>query len=212
LKQERQQALNDTPDTITFTLDPDQPFFEYGIKLDVVPSINTSSNITVAINPSLTRKFGDKRAGQNTYPIIDEKTIETVFNLASGQTAAIGGLTEVSDGEVERKVPVLGSIPYLGRLFSWKQTIHGQKETVIFVTVGLANTQNIDEEIGMPEDSELARRRLIKDRNKKTLRSQDRQFYQAEDDDHLEDALKSMRQKEAARKLRRAGKTQAAAK
>jgi type II secretory pathway component GspD/PulD (secretin) len=204
LKQERQQALNDTPDTITFTLDPDQPFFEYGIKLDVVPSINTSSNITVAINPSLTRKFGDKQAGQNTYPIIDEKTIETVFNLASGQTAAIGGLTEVSDGEVERKVPVLGSIPYLGRLFSWKQTIHGQKETVIFVTVGLANTQNIDEEIGMPEDSELARRRLIKDRNKKTLRSQNRQFYQAEDDDYLEDALKSMHQKEDARQQRRA--------
>jgi type II secretory pathway component GspD/PulD (secretin) len=26
LKQERQQALNDTPDTVTFTLDPDQPF------------------------------------------------------------------------------------------------------------------------------------------------------------------------------------------
>jgi hypothetical protein len=56
----------------------------------------------------------------------------------------------------------------------------------------------------MPEDSELARRRLIKDRNKKTLRSQNRQFYQAEDDDHLEDALKSMHQKEDARQQRRA--------
>jgi len=204
LKQERQQALNDTPDTITFTLDPDQPFFDYGIKLDVVPSINTSSNITVKIKPSLTRKFGDKQAGENTYPIIDEKTIETVFNLASGQTAAIGGLTEVSDGELERKVPVLGSIPFLGRLFSWKQTIHGQKETIIFVTVGLANTQTIDEEIGMPEDSELARRRIIKERNEKMLRDQGRQYFEAEDNDRLDDALNSMRMREAARQQRRA--------
>ena len=204
LKQERQQALNDTPDTITFTLDPEQPFFEYGIKLDVVPSINTSSNITVKIKPSLTRKFADKQAGENTYPIIDEKTVDTVFNLASGQTAAIGGLTEVTDSEHERKVPVLGSIPFLGRLFSWKQNVHGQKETIIFVTVGLANTQNIDEEIGMPEDSELARRRVIKQRNEKLIRAQSREYFQSEDNDKLEDALNAMRIKEASRQQRRA--------
>ncbi len=203
LKQERQQALNDTPDTITFTLDPDQPFFEYGIKLDVTPSINTSSNITVKIKPSLTRKFGDKQAGDNTYPIIDEKTIETIFNLASGQTAAIGGLTEVTDAETERKIPVLGSIPFLGRLFSWKQTISDQRETIIFVTVGLANTLEIDVETGLPEDSELARRQLIRDRNAKALRSQGRKYYQAEEDDSLDDMLKVMDQKEQERQERR---------
>jgi type II secretory pathway component GspD/PulD (secretin) len=203
LKQERQQALNDQPDTITYTLDPDMPFFDYGIKLDVIPSINTSSNITVQISPSLTRKFADKQAGDNTYPIIDEKKIDTVFNLADGQTAAIGGLTEVSDGEEEHKVPVLGSIPFVGRLFSWKQTIHGQKETIIFVTVGLANTQNIDEDVGMPEDAELARRRVIKERNSRILRDQDRQYYEAEDNDKLEDSMKDLKRKEILRQQKR---------
>jgi type IV pilus assembly protein PilQ len=196
LKQERQQALNDTPDTVTFTLNENEPFFKYGVELDVTPSINTSSNITVTIKPSLTRKFGDKQAGDNTYPIIDEKTIETVFSLASGQTAAIGGLTEVEDSETERKVPVLGSIPYLGRLFSWKQTVSDQRETIIFVTVGLANTLEIDAETGLPEDSELARRQIIKDRSKKTIRSQGREFFEAEESDKVEDMLKVMRQKE----------------
>lgn len=204
LKQERTESLNDTPTEISFTLDPEMPFFEYGVKLDVTPSINTSSNITVRIKPSLTRKFGDKDAGATTYPIIDEKTIETIFNLASGQTAAIGGLTEVTDSELERKVPVLGSIPFLGRLFSWKQTVSDQQETIIFVTVALANTQEINMETGLPEDSELARRQLIKDRNKKALRAQGREFYQAQEEDKLDDMLEVMSKKEEERQQRRA--------
>ncbi len=208
LKQDRQQALNDTEDTITFQLDPDMPFFEFGIKLDVIPSINTSSNITVGIKPSLTRKFGDKQAGpDNSFPIIDEKTVETVFNLASGQTAAIGGLTEVTDSIKERKVPLLGSIPLLGRLFSWKQTVSDQTETIIFVTVGLANTQDIDLQGSLPEDSELARRRLIRDRNAKALREQSRKYYEAKDNDTLDDSMKEIDLKENKRVAKRAKKT-----
>ncbi len=211
LKQEREQQLNDQPPTTTFTLDPDQPFFEYGIKLDVLPSINTSSNITVQISPSLTRKFADKQAGEVTYPIIDEKSIETIFNLSSGQTAAIGGLTEVTEGDQEKKVPVLGSIPFLGRLFSWKETVRGQNETIIFVTVGLANTQEIDSETGMPGDAELARRQIIRDKNKRILRNSGRQYYEAEERDKLEDMMKVMKQKEndrVERRLKALGKEQ----
>lgn len=203
LKQSRQAAMNDNADTVVFELDDEQPFFDFGIKLDVTPSINTSSNITVKINPSLTRKFADKEAGDNTYPIIDEKSIETVFNLASGQTAAIGGLTEITEAEEERKVPVLGSIPFIGRLFSWKQTVAGQDETIIFVTVGLANTQEQLEDMGLPEDSELARRQIIIDRNGRMLRNQDRDYFETAEEDKLEDTMRIIKIKEENRLDRR---------
>jgi type II secretory pathway component GspD/PulD (secretin) len=191
LRQERQQSATDgTLDNITYELDEDLPFFDYGIKLEVIPSVNTSSNITVQINPSLTRKYADKVAGNNTYPIYDEKSIQTVFNLASGQTAAIGGLTEVTEGEEEHKVPVLGSIPFLGRLFSWKQTVTGQDETIIFVTIDLANTQQIEEGMGMPNDAELSRRQLILDQNNHKARDHSREYFQAAEYDRLEDLNK----------------------
>lgn len=199
LKQSRTESLNDTGDNITFELDKTNPWFEYGVKLDVVPSINTSSNITIKITPSLTRKEADKPAGDNTYPVISEKSIETVFNLTSGQTAAIGGLTEVSESDIERKVPLLGSIPLLGRLFSWEQTVSGQNETIIFVTVGLANTQEIVTETGLPADSELARRRVIVERNKEAVRSQGRTYFTTQQDEQREDELALMRLKEARR-------------
>ncbi|QBG49187.1 hypothetical protein EGM51_17950 [Verrucomicrobia bacterium S94] len=208
LKQEREQQLNDQPATTIYTLDEDMPFFEYGIKLDVTPSVNTSSNITVQIQPSLTRKYADKEAGDNTYPIIDEKTIDTVFNLASGQTAAIGGLTEITESEEEHKVPVLGSIPVLGRLFSWKQTVTGQDETVIFVTVGLANTEQLQDGIDMPGDAELARRQLILDEKSRKLRDHEREYFEIQEQEKLNDMMKVMDAQEAKRIERRMKKLQ----
>jgi len=200
LKQDRQQAMNDTNDTITYQMDPDMPFFEYGIKLDVTPSIHTASNITLIIKPELTRKFGDKKAGKDlTYPIIDKKTVTTTFNLTSGETAAIGGLTEVTDSVKERKVPLLGSIPYLGRLFSWKQTVSDQTETIIFVTVALADTQDIRLTTGLPEDSELARQRLIRDAATRLRNEQARKYYAEKTDRETKAAFEKMDAKENAR-------------
>ena len=196
LKQDRQESQNDTADNITYSLDDEMPFFEYGIKLDVTPSINTSSNITVAICPSLTRKYGEKEAGDNTYPIIDEKSITTVFNLASGQTAAIGGLTQITESEVVRKVPLLGSIPFIGRLFRWEETVNNQTETIIFVTVGLANTQQMKVETGLPSDAELARRQVIQEKNKLQFREQDREYFNAKEADKLDDLLELLEQNE----------------
>ncbi|NNJ70010.1 MAG: hypothetical protein HKP10_01825 [Kiritimatiellales bacterium] len=206
LKQSRTASVNPNAQgdgDVVFELDTDMPFFEYGITLDVTPSINTSSNITVRIQPSLTRFFKDKTAGDTSYPIIDEKSIQTVFNLSSGQTAAIGGLTEVTEGETERKVPLLGSLPLLGKLFSWKQSISGQSETIIFVTVGLANTQEIDSETGMPSDAELARRQVIQDRNSRKLRDQTRAHFETQETEKLDDLLKRMQAEEQNRLNRR---------
>lgn len=203
LKQERKESLTDNPDSITYTLDPQREFFDFGITLDVTPSINTASNITIKIHPSLTRKFGDKQAGSSTYPVIDEKSIETIFSLASGQTAAIGGLTEVENSDIERKVPFLGSIPFIGRLFSYKHEVHGQKETIIFVTVGLANTQDIKLETGLPVDTDLAQRQLIKDRNTQKLRKRGRIYFEKEENDKLDELMDVMDRKEESRQRKR---------
>lgn len=135
-----------------------------GVQLDVVPTINTDSNITVNIEPALTRFVGEEVApnGQ-TYPIIGQKSIKTLFNLASGRTAAIGGLTETEDVLDVKKVPLLGDIPLIGKyLFSYKGETRRQRETIIFVTVNLAASENMDKRIGIPEDSQLVHRHFVK--------------------------------------------------
>jgi type II secretory pathway component GspD/PulD (secretin) len=136
-----------------------------GITLDVIPTINTDSNITVKIEPSLKRLIGIDSSpdGKTEYPIIGVKSIKTLFNLASGKTAAIGGLTETEDTTNVKKVPLLGDIPLLGKyLFSYKSDEKRRNETIIFVTVSLASSQVMDKRIGIPEDSQLVHRHFVK--------------------------------------------------
>jgi type II secretory pathway component GspD/PulD (secretin) len=148
--------------TTTYALDEAKPYFEFGISLDVTPTINNESNVTVRISPTLSRFVKDKVApDNNTFPIEATKTIKTVFSLESGKTAAIGGLTETQDREVESKIPLLGDIPFLGKwLFSHKHTEKVQTETIIFVTVGVAVPAEIGKDQGLPEDADLVRKRL----------------------------------------------------
>lgn len=146
----------------TYNLDPSQPYFEFGIKLQVTPTVNTENNITVQIKPSLTRFVIDKEAPDgNKFPITAQKTIETVFTLENGHTVAIGGLTETHDRESIKKVPLLGDIPLLGKyLFSHTYNVREQLETIIFVTVGMANPESLIKESGIPERGRLIHRYL----------------------------------------------------
>ena len=145
------------------TYNPGDPV-EFGVKLDVTPTVNTASNISLVVSPTLTRFVRNAVAptGQS-YPIIARKTISTRFTLQDGKTVAIGGLTETRDREDVSKVPLLGDIPILGKyLFSHRKTERRQTETIIFVTVALARPDVIDPAEGFPRNTELTHRELLR--------------------------------------------------
>lgn len=153
----------DTGDRFAVALDQTNPYIEIGVKLEVTPTVNTEDNITVHIIPELSRKLGDLEVGGVgvSYPITSVRRIETEFQLASGKTVAIGGLTETSDSTSVNKIPVLGDIPVIGKyLFQHKSDTKIQDETIIFVTVGLANPQSLVEVSGIPSGGELIHRHL----------------------------------------------------
>jgi type II secretory pathway component GspD/PulD (secretin) len=140
-----------------------------GVKLTVTPTVNTESNITVRIEPELTRFVRNAVAPNNqTFPVIATKRIRTVFCLESGKTVAIGGLTDTQDREQSTKIPLLGDIPIIGKyLFSHSRKAKSQQETIIFVTVSLASPSTIHRTSGLPEDTELMRRHILKEEVKK---------------------------------------------
>ena len=153
----------DTGDRYAVALDQRQPYIEIGVKLEVTPTVNTEDNITLKIVPELSRKLGDLEVGTVgvSYPITSVRRLETEFQLSSGKTVAIGGLTETSDSTAVNKVPVLGDIPVIGKyLFQHKSTTKIQDETIIFVTVGLANPQSLVQVSGIPSGGELIHRHL----------------------------------------------------
>jgi type II secretory pathway component GspD/PulD (secretin) len=149
-----------------YGLNDEQPYIEIGVKVEVTPTVNTESNIAVKIVPELSRKLGDKVAGDAaiSFPITQIRKIITEFSLESGRTVAIGGLTSTEDKETVRKIPLLGDIPIIGKyLFSHSHTEKLQDEVIIFVTVGLASPSTLTTSTGIPSGGRLIHRQLARE-------------------------------------------------
>jgi len=150
--------------TKTYALDDRLPYIKTGITLEVTPTINSQSNVVISILPTLSDINGYETRGLegDKFPNVRVKTLETLFSLESGRTAVIGGLTKATENDNVVKIPFLGDIPLIGKyLFSWTHKDHGQDETIILVTVGLANSKTVQREEGLPEDADLARDYLV---------------------------------------------------
>jgi len=191
------QTAGESQVTVTYALDADEPYFEDGIKVNVTPTVNTAENITVKIQPTLDRLDTDAQAftapdGTRFYGK-STKTIDTLFSLESGQTAAIGGLTQTSNDEVERKVPVLGSLPLLGRFFSYTSKVNGQTETIIFVTVGLANPENVAMATGLPTESSLAMRQTARMQADRQIRVEELKLLEQHEAERARKAVQELR-------------------
>lgn len=55
-------------------------------------------------------------------PTVGRTRISTVARVPRGKSLLVGGFTRDESGEVIKRIPVLGHIPYLGRMFSYRQT------------------------------------------------------------------------------------------
>ena len=145
-----------------------EAFFSWGIFLEVTPRISTNGIINVSIVPTISSQTGWAETGNNSsddngtitarYPIIEVQRLVTEFNLASGTTAVIGGLSVTQENQVDNGIPVLREIPWLGpRLFGSMERVKVQKEIVVFVTVGLVDPRRVDTDAGLPKNAVLGR-------------------------------------------------------
>ena len=79
--------------------------------------------------------FADAKTGSVIQaPIKDITTAQTTVSARAGQTIVLGGMITSEDQNIHRKVPFLGDIPLLGRLFRYDKTSTARKELLIFLT------------------------------------------------------------------------------
>ncbi len=128
-----------------------------GVEMDVTPTI-TGDEINLKINPTITELAGWQQfqlASANTsynyyqyrvgnqyehepvmakLPVFKRREIETEISVANGSTIGMGGLISEKLEEFEDRVPVLGSIPLVGRLFRSEGQRRVKRNLMIFVT------------------------------------------------------------------------------
>lgn len=106
-------------------------FLESGVILRVTPSVDADGQIMMDINPEVSTGVIDPLTG---IPSQTTTEVETRMIVPDGQTIFVGGLIKHRVDESKRGIPVIGRIPVLGRLFSNRQQIHTNTETVVLIT------------------------------------------------------------------------------
>ncbi len=115
-----------------------------GIILKVTPQVNARGVIKLALEPEVSIQNGSTSfggAGGAQIPIIGTRKVKTQVSLKDGYTMGIGGLISSATSHGGTKVPILGDIPLLGRLFSSKSVNDEATNLLIFIT---AKTVNAD--------------------------------------------------------------------
>jgi type IV pilus assembly protein PilQ len=107
---------------------------DIGIILKVTPQVNARGFIKLALSPEVSQKNGTLNFGAAQLPIIATRKANTTISLKDGFTMGIGGLLTTQSTSAGTKVPILGSIPGVGRLFRSDSTNKAVTNLIIFIT------------------------------------------------------------------------------
>jgi len=122
-----------------------------GIELNVVPQVCGDGYVNMILYPSVTSSSQNVTAtsqigattSADVYPIIKVRETQTQILIKDGETIAIGGLLEDVETVGEVKVPILGDIPFIGKLFTRTTNDIKKVDLVIFVTVKILNPESV---------------------------------------------------------------------
>ena len=104
---------------------------EVGIKLSVKPQINEGNSVILEIKQEVSGVAGPLTG--TTDLITNKRTIETTVLVDNNQIIVLGGLVDEDIQEDIQRVPVLGSIPVLGKLFQSSSESKVKKNLMVFL-------------------------------------------------------------------------------
>ncbi|MBI2885258.1 MAG: hypothetical protein HYY15_03690 [Candidatus Omnitrophica bacterium] len=109
---------------------------DLGILLNVTPSIGHDlRTVTLALKPEVSeKKTDDTFAGEIKLPRFTSRYLTSSVVIEDGETVVLGGLMKDTTTNVLTKVPLLSSIPVIGKAFQKRSSAVERSNLVIFVT------------------------------------------------------------------------------
>ena len=95
----------------------------YGTLVSVLPRFAKADEVEMSLNIEDGNEVENPGQGErpNALPTVGRTRISTVARVPQGKSLLVGGFTRDDHSEQVGRIPVLGSIPWVGRLFSYRQ-------------------------------------------------------------------------------------------
>lgn len=124
--------------------------FQYqdiGIKIDVEPRVHHNREVTLKLTVEVSQLGDTVQVGPGQSAVtIGTRTITSVIRLRSGESSLLAGLIRQDQTTGEQKIPLLGDIPWLGRLFTNKSRQAKTNDLVLTLTPHIIRFPDIEEE------------------------------------------------------------------
>jgi general secretion pathway protein D len=118
-------------------------YLDVGLKLEVEPDIHLDNEVSIKISlevSSIVKEVQNAVSGTLAYQV-GTRNAATVLRLKDGETQILGGLINDEDRNSASKVPGLGQLPLLGRLFSSHRDDKRKTEIVLSITPHIIGTR-----------------------------------------------------------------------
>ncbi len=111
-------------------------FKEYGIRLNFIPTITPRGTIRLQVAPEVSALdyTNEVQISGFTVPGLTTRRVNTEVELADGESLLIGGLLDKSLTDTFEKIPFIGDIPILGKLFQSNSRTKNDTELIVLVT------------------------------------------------------------------------------
>lgn len=141
-KQPYQEQTTTTATGGTTTNALSYQWVDIGVSLSVTPHINQDGYISMVIKPvvsSISSWYGGAPQAAGSVPVVKSANAQTSVTIKDGVTIIIAGLVKDNKTKSEAKIPVLGSIPWVGWAFKRINDEVSKTETIVFLTPRIVN-------------------------------------------------------------------------
>jgi pilus assembly protein CpaC len=128
-------------------------FKPFGVKLDFTPTITAQGSIDLKVAPEVSAlDYANAVTLEGfTIPALSQRRAETEVVLKDGESFAIAGLIDNRVAEIVDKVPGIGNLPILGRLFQSRSTQKSTSELLVVITPHFVRPLSAEEKAKMPD-------------------------------------------------------------
>jgi pilus assembly protein CpaC len=128
-------------------------FKPFGVKLDFTPTVTSSGAIDLKVAPEVSSLDYSNAVTLDGYviPALSQRRAETEVILKDGESFAIAGLIDNRVLETVDKVPGIGDLPILGRLFRSRSTQKSTDELLVVITPRFVRALTPEEKAKLPD-------------------------------------------------------------
>ena len=125
-------------------------YVDVGIKLEVEPQVYADGDVGIKINLDVSNVTGELKTDSGQAYKIGTRSTQSVLRLHDGETQVLAGLISDSDRNSASRVPGLGQLPMVGKLFSSEGADRQKTEIILSITpriirpMALADARNSD--------------------------------------------------------------------